>query len=50
MLILPQHRVETHALEEEDGGVYASDVADAAGGLVNLSLVDHPPPGVTRII
>ena len=47
VLILPEHRVETHVLDEggDDG-----KGADVASGVANLSLVDHPPPGVNMII
>jgi len=50
---LPEHRVETHVLDD-GGGDQGLDLGgmcdDAAGGLVSLSLVDHPPPGVNLII
>lgn len=50
VLILPEHRVETHVFDDDGGGGGGPGADDAAGGLVNLSLVDHPPPGVNRII
>jgi hypothetical protein len=46
VLILPEHRVEVHVLDDGSSGVGADA---AAGALVSLSLVDHPPPGVLII-
>ena len=44
-------RGETHVWDDGDGNTHVhARVADAVGGLVNLSLIDHPPPGVNMII
>ena len=47
VLILSEHRVETHVFDDGDGGVGAEH---AEGRLANLSLVDNPPPGINMII
>ena len=50
VLILPEHRVETHLLEDGSGVIGAGVDDAAAGGLSKLSLLDHPPPGINMII
>ena len=54
VLILPEHRVETHVLLDDGGGgggeVGGTGADDATGGLSKLSLLDNPPPGINMII
>lgn len=49
ILILPEHRLETHVLDDGTSRAEGA-LSNAAEGLVNLSLVDHPPPNVDLII